>query len=180
MPEIIKEVIVVEGRSDVAAVKNAVKADCLITNGFHFGNRIMKDLKAAYEKRGLIILTDPDSAGENIRAYLAKKFPKAKHAFVSVDEATSKGDVGIEDASPESIRRALQKVKTVVPAPKEIFSTADMMKASLSGTKSASNRRAVIGAALGIGFANAKVFLKRLNAYGISREEFTAAIEDLK
>ncbi|MBR4695480.1 MAG: DUF4093 domain-containing protein, partial [Selenomonadaceae bacterium] len=34
-------------------------------------------------------------------------------------------------------------------------------------------------AALGVGFANAKTFLLRLNHYGVSREEFERALEEL-
>ena len=60
----IKEVIVVEGKSDVLAIGRALEADCLITGGFGLSKRAMNDIKAAYEKRGIIILTDPDGAGE--------------------------------------------------------------------------------------------------------------------
>ena len=37
-----------------------------------------------------------------------------------------------------------------------------------------------LGAILGIGFANAKNFLKRLNHYGVTREEFDNAIDSLE
>ena len=63
----IKEVIVVEGKSDVLAIGRALEADCLITGGFGLSKRAMNDIKAAYEKRGIIILTDPDGAGERIQ-----------------------------------------------------------------------------------------------------------------
>jgi ribonuclease M5 len=32
---------------------------------------------------------------------------------------------------------------------------------------------------LGLGFANAKTFLKRLNHYGVTREEFEQAVAEL-
>lgn len=38
-------------------------------------------------------------------------FPEALHAFVPKSEASTEDDVGIEDASPESIRKALDKVR---------------------------------------------------------------------
>ncbi|MBR1859258.1 MAG: DUF4093 domain-containing protein, partial [Selenomonadaceae bacterium] len=40
----------------------------------------------------------------------------------------------------------------------------------------AAERRMKLGAVLGIGFANAKNFLKLLNHYGVTREEFDNAI----
>ena len=44
----------------------------------------------------------------------------------------------------------------------------------------ASARRARLGEKLGLGFANAKTFLTRLNHYGVTREEFDRAIEDME
>lgn len=41
-------------------------------------NKSIEILKLAYENKGLIILTDPDYAGEEIRKYLCKHFPNAK------------------------------------------------------------------------------------------------------
>ena len=64
--------------------------------------------------------------------------------------------------------------------PEETFSMSDMMQAGLTGTGDAAARRAQLGRRLGLGFANAKTFLRRLNTYGITRTEFTAALEDME
>ncbi len=174
----IKEVLVVEGKMDVVAIGKAVEADCIITEGFNLKPKALDAIKQAYKKRGIIILTDPDSAGERIRQFLSKRFPDAKHAFVPRDEATANDDIGIEQASPESIRKALEKVRTLDWNPSEIFSGADLIRAGLSGAADASERRARLGARLGIGYANAKTFLLRLNHYGVTREEFEAALAE--
>ena len=80
----IKEVLVVEGRSDVARIQAShIDVDMITTDGFSLRKDTLEHIQRAYEKRGIIILTDPDSAGERIRMYLSKRFPKAKHAFVS-------------------------------------------------------------------------------------------------
>ncbi len=175
----LKEVIVVEGKMDVIAVKKAVDADCLITNGFEFGKNILPNIKAAYEQRGIIILTDPDAAGERIRTFLTKKFPKAKQAFVPVENATANGDIGIEQASVAAIRTALRNVQTKCANRRQEFTYADLTRHNLTGTSNAVCRRAKLGAALNIGFANAKIFLRRLNDYGITREKFEQAIETI-
>lgn len=172
---VIKEVLVVEGKMDVAAINKAVRADCIITGGFTLSPRTLTDIKAAYEKRGIIILTDPDSAGERIRKFLTERFPLAKHAFIPRAEATAQGDIGVEQAKPSAIRAALAKVRTQDLTPSETFTAADLIAYGLSGNEQAAERRAQVGAELGIGFANAKTFLRRLNTYGISRDEFTAA-----
>ena len=175
----IKEVLVVEGKMDVVAIDKAVEADCITTGGFALTKKTLADIRAAYEKRGIIIMTDPDMAGERIRGYLSKRFPVAKHAFVPVEDATAHNDIGIEQASPEAIRAALAKVRTLSFEPSEEFTAADMLRSGLSGSKDASSRRARVGAEIGIGFANAKTFLKRLNHYGVTREEFERAVSSL-
>ena len=174
----LKEVLVVEGKMDVVAVRRAVEADCIVTGGFNLSRRTLDDIKKAYERRGIIILTDPDSAGESIRRFLARRFPEAAHAFIPREEATANDDIGVEQASPESIRRALAKVRTCSMEPQEIFTSADLLLAGLSGAPTAGVRRARLGKILGIGYANARTFLRRLNHYGVTREEFDAALEE--
>lgn len=175
----IKEVLVVEGKMDVVAIDKAVEADCIITEGFNLKPKALDSIEKAYKKRGIIIMTDPDSAGERIRRFLTKRFPEAKHAFIPKEDATANNDIGIEQASPEAIRTALAKVRTMDWAPTNNFSGADLLKAGISGSPAAGEKRAKLGAVLGIGYANAKTFLHRLNNYGITREEFLQAVAKL-
>lgn len=172
----IKEVLVVEGKMDVVAIDKAVEADCIITEGFNLKPQALDSIEKAYKKRGIIILTDPDSAGERIRRYLTKRFPEAKHAFVPREDATANDDIGIEQASPEAIRKALEKVRTMDWEPKKEFTGSDLLRYGISGTPQAGELRAKLGARLGIGYANAKTFLLRLNHYGVTREEFLEAL----
>jgi len=175
----IKEVIVVEGKNDIHAVKRAVDADCITTGGFGLSPYSLDKIQQAYVKRGIIILTDPDCAGERIRSFLNKRFPEAKHAFVPKEDATAKNDVGIEQASVEAIRRALSKVRCLDWQPSNEFSLGDIMNSGLNGNHDASVRRALVGAKLGIGYANAKTFLQRLNHYGVTRAEFEQALQEI-
>jgi ribonuclease M5 len=46
------------------------------------------------------------------------------------------------------------------------------MYSGLNGSDDAGVRRSLLGATLGIGYANAKTFLQRLNNYGVTRAEF--------
>lgn len=176
----IKEVIVVEGRNDTAAVKRAVEADCLETGGFGLQAFRLDQIAKADKARGIIILTDPDSAGERIRRHLSKRFPQAKHAFVPREAAAADGDIGIEQASPEAIRAALDKARCQEWAPETRFVWSDLAAAGLTGVADAACRRAVLGERLGIGYANAKTFLHRLNSYGVTWEEFNQAIGEME
>ena len=176
----IKEVLVVEGKMDVVAIDKAVEADCIITEGFNLKPQALDSIAKAYQKRGIIIMTDPYSAGERIRRFLTKRFPEAKHAFIPKEDATANNDIGIEQASPEAIRTALAKVRTMDWEPTNNFTGADLLKAGISGSPAASEKRAKLGAVLGIGYANAKTFLQRLNHYGITRQEFQQAVAELE
>jgi ribonuclease M5 len=177
---VIREVIVVEGKKDVAAVKKAVTAECLVTEGFSLSGRVLAQIEAAYRRVGIIILTDPDSAGERIRKALEERFPRARHAFIPREEASTADDIGVERAQPAAIRAALAKARYQEWQPEETFTGDDMHRYGLVGTAQAADRRAAAGAALGIGYANAKTFLRRLNNYGVTREEFTAAMAALE
>ena len=60
----LKEVLVVEGKMDTVAVKKAVDADTIETGGFTLAPYTLALIEAAYKKRGIIIMTDPDGAGD--------------------------------------------------------------------------------------------------------------------
>ena len=69
----IKEIIVVEGKDDTAAIKKAVDADTIETNGSAINDRVQfNKIRLAQETRGVIIFTDPDFPGEKIRKTIAE------------------------------------------------------------------------------------------------------------
>lgn len=175
----LKEVLVVEGKMDTVAIRKALEADTIETGGFTLAPHTLRQIEAAYKKRGIIILTDPDGAGERIRKYLTERFPKAGQAFIPKKQATAHNDVGIEQAQPEAILEALAKVRHHEYRPQEEFTTKDLFDNGLSGGPEASARRDALGAALGIGYGNVKRFLERLNHYGVTRAEFEQALKGL-
>ncbi len=174
---IIKEVIVVEGKDDAAAVKKAVDAEIIITHGYGITGETFKRIEFAQKRTGVIIFTDPDFAGEKIRKRISERIKGCKHAFLPREEATKDDDIGIENASVESIREALSKVRMEIKFKKKEFSQRDLLLKDLVGTDNAAKRRDKLGKILGIGYCNSKQFLNRLNNYGITREEFERAIE---
>lgn len=176
----IREIIVVEGKKDIAAVKRAVEAECLSTGGYGLSDYSLKKIEIASRRNGIIVLTDPDSAGERIRKVLSARFPAAKHAFIPREAATAEGDIGVERALPEAIRAALAKARCQECPARQEFTLQDIQRAGLTGNADAAGRRAALGEALGIGYSNAKTFLRRLNSYGVTREEFLAAVTALE
>ena len=176
----IKETIVVEGRDDTAAVKQAVDGFIIETHGFGIKRQTWELIERAYNNGGIIIFTDPDFSGEEIRRKLTEKFPSAKQAFLDRKLATKKGDIGIENARPEDIAEALTKAHcTVQTEGEESFSQEDLFHAGRAGGKTSGRRREQVGKILGIGYGNAKAFLGKLNKFDISKEEFYEALRTI-
>ena len=177
----IDEIIVVEGRDDTAAILRSVDAVTIETHGYGIRPSTWELIDKAYESKGIIIFTDPDTAGEQIRRRLAERYPDAKHAFLDRSLAEKDGDIGIENASPESIQEALEKARCSAFASDEepeVFTAADLFSWGLDGTPGAAERRRTVGDRLGIGMATSKTFLRRLNHFGISRKEIEQALSE--
>ena len=177
----IDEIIIVEGRDDTAAVRRAVDAVTIETHGYGIRPSTWDVIDKAYESKGIIIFTDPDTAGEQIRRRLAERYPEAKHAFLDRGLAEKDGDIGIENASPASICAALEKARcSAFASGSEKFTPADMFRWGLAGTTESAKRRSVVGDRLGIGMASSKTFLHRLNHFGVSREEIKQVLEEIE
>ncbi len=172
MKQRIEQIIVVEGRDDESAVKAAVDAQIIATSGFGISKETWERIEKAYNGPGIIIFTDPDFAGESIRKRIEQRFPGSRHAYLDREDARKNEDIGIENASAESIITALEKTKYSLSEDKDLFTMDDLLFFGLAGTSQATYRRREMGKALGVGYGNTKTFLARLNGYGISREEF--------
>ncbi|MFL0195612.1 ribonuclease M5 [Clostridium sp. WILCCON 0269] len=173
----IKEVIVVEGKDDVAAVKRAVDAELIAVGGFGINKKVINEIKEAQNRQGVIVMTDPDFAGEKIRKIISKRVKGIKHAYISQEDGIKNGDIGIENALPQTIINALKNAKCELKEVREEFDIGDMVFFQLTGNSKSKMKRDMIGKELGIGYCNASQFLKRLNNYGITKEEFKNAID---
>lgn len=176
----IKEVIVVEGKDDTTAIRRAVEAETIETGGSAINEDVYRRIELAQQKRGIIIFTDPDHAGERLRRLITARVPGCKHAFLSQEEATKKGDIGIENASPETIRKALAAVKTDYTQEQSQIAWEDLMEAGLIVHPQASQNRMEMGKLLGIGYANGKQFYKRCQMFQITKEQFADALARLR
>ncbi|MEG2353767.1 MAG: ribonuclease M5 [Clostridium sp.] len=175
----IKEVIVVEGRDDITAVKRAVDAEIIAVGGFGINARVIDKIREAQKRCGVIVFTDPDFAGEKIRNIISKRIPQVKHAYISKQEGLKDGNIGVENASPEVILKSLQRAKCNISEKREYFKIDDMVFFSLTGMPEAKERRHLLGKELGIGYGNTMQLITRLNNYGVTKEEFIKAINKI-
>jgi ribonuclease M5 len=174
----IKEIIVVEGKDDTTAIKRAVDADTIETNGSAVNQATIEKVRRAQKTRGVILFTDPDFPGEKIRKTIAEAVPGCKHAFLTKEAATGKGGkgLGVEHATPESIREALKDAQTISETILEEITQEDLITAGLIGGEGAKERRIMLGKHLKIGYTNGKQLHKRLMIFQINKQEFAEAL----
>lgn len=180
---IVEEIVVVEGKDDTTALRRAFPGiETIETGGSAINTEILERIRLAQQRRGVIVLTDPDHAGERIRSLIQQHVPACKHAFIAKEHALGKRGVGVEHASPEILREALRQLKTPVEAVEKsgAISWADLMDAGLISHPQAAFRREQVGKLLGIGYANGKQFYKRCSMFRITGEEFACAVAALE
>lgn len=177
----IKEAIVVEGRDDEAAVLKAFDALIITTHGFGITKETWGLIEKAYKEKGIIILTDPDFSGEEIRRKVTAKCPNAKQAYMPLDKALKDGDIGIENSIPEDIVTAISKAHAVtVNENTETITMEDMRRLGLASGNGSADRRSKVADELGIGYGNCKAMLKKLNSFGISIEMLEEAADRIE
>lgn len=177
----IKEIIVVEGKADTVAVNRAVVADTIETGGSAISEDVLKRIKLAQRRRGVIVFTDPDYAGERIRRIVRHAVTCCKHAFLPREAALNNGKVGVEYAAPVAIRHALAQARAE-HLQEELacgVTWEEYVSSGLTAHPMARKRRERIGHALGIGYANARGLYNRLRALCISADEFRIAVQQL-
>ena len=159
----IREAIVVEGRYDKNTLSQMVDTVIVETSGFG----IFKDkerlalLRRLAEKRGLIVLTDPDGAGFVIRSHLRGSIPpeQVKHAYVPdvygkerrKRRGGKEGKLGVEGMSPAVLEAVLRRAgATFLDEPDAAAQTsppitkADLFALGLSGGPGAAERRGML------------------------------------
>ena len=194
----VREVIVVEGRYDRNALSQAVDCTVIETSGFGVFSDSEKIslLRKLADKRGLIILTDPDGAGFLIRGHLKGMLDgaKVKHAYVpeiSGRERRKRADskarlLGVEGMSPSVIIDALERAgatfEDTCDSPcrtDDPITKADMYELGLSGGINSAEKRAVLARHLELPAAmSSNALLDVINSL-FTRDEFLAVIGQL-
>lgn len=181
--EKLKEVVIVEGRDDIRRLREVMDVDCIETHGLGLNDEIMDLIEEAYHKRGIIIFTDPDYAGETIRKQIMQRCPEAKQAFITrrEGEPNKKGNsLGVEHASDDAIYEALTSASSA-HLQKESHITDDLLRHyQLIGYKDSKQRREWLGETLRIGYTNGKQLKKRLALFQITQKQLEEAMEEFE
>ncbi|MBR2133700.1 MAG: DUF4093 domain-containing protein [Eubacterium sp.] len=119
----IKEAVIVEGKYDKIKLSNLIDALIIETNGFS----IYKDkekldfIKKLADERGVIILTDSDHSGTQIRNYLADVLKESTYKHIYIPDIYGKerrkaqpskeGKLGVEGMSDALLAELFEKSK---------------------------------------------------------------------
>lgn len=185
----VREVIVVEGRYDRNTLLQAVDATVVEVGGFTlFRDREkVAYLRALAEKRGIILLTDADSAGFVIRNHLKGCLPpeRVKQAYIPdvygkerrKKKPGKEGKLGVEGMRPEVLVEALRRAGATFEGEGRRtaagITKADLLEKGLIGQNSR-EKRLEIQKKLGFPeHLTANGLLEAMNLL-LSREEFDA------
>jgi len=194
----IPQAILCEGRYDATRIRALFDTLVVEARGF----RIFKDkekltlLRRLARERGLILLSDPDGAGQVIRNFLRGAIgdPNAKvyHAYVPPvagkerrkAHPSAEGLLGVEGASDEAILQAIARSgaptdeKPAGPAGPAI-TRLDLYEDGFSGGPNSASRRQALLRISGLpSHLGAKAMLEALNLF-YSREDYRALVEKL-
>lgn len=164
----VKEVIVCEGRYDKDTLSQVFDAIIVETGGFGVFNDSEKLdlLRKLAQARGLIILTDSDGAGFQIRGYLKGAIDPSlvKHAYIPdvpgrerrKKMASKAGTLGVEGMRPEVLIEALRRAGATFEGKEKTahgageINAAVLYELGLSGQPGSSDRRVALLKSLGL------------------------------
>ena len=162
----INEAVVVEGKYDKIKLSGILDTVIVETDGF----AIFKDkekqrlIRFLAEKRGIIIMTDSDSAGFKIRSFIKNitKNDNVKNVYIPdvygkekrKTEMSKEGKLGVEGMETQIIMTALQKagvmcVENTKKEGREITHT-DFFEDGMSGGENSSMMRKALAKELGL------------------------------
>lgn len=190
--------IIVEGKYDKIKLKSIVDGIVITTDGFgiYKNKEKISLIRAFAHKTGVIILTDSDGAGFQIRNHLKSCIGGGKIINIYIpdvfgkerrkEKPSAEGKLGVEGIDPEVLRKAfieagvLSETSESRAAPKEKWLTrADMLDDGLIGKSNSAALRKQLCKALGLP--------ERLSSEGLSealnslydREQYEKALLEI-
>jgi ribonuclease M5 len=177
MKKHIKELIVVEGTSDVNFLSSFLDADFVITSGSGIDEETINYIEQASLKRGVILLLDPDYPGEQIRKKIYARVKDAKQAFINPKLAKKGKKLGVAETTKEEVLRALSSL-VIFNEKVESLTQSEFFKLGLIGQANSSNKRLIVENHFNLGHGSAKTILKRINGLGITYDEIKKVVGD--
>ena len=182
----IKQAVIVEGKYDKIKLAGVLDAIIIQTDGFAvFKDRDKQRLiKRLAQTRGIVILTDSDSAGFKIRSFIGGMVGKemVRHAYIPDvfgkehrKEAPSKeGKLGVEGINDDILLNLFKKANITSQSVEIInpVTSADMFSLELSGTPNAKQNKKKLLKSLDLPeFLSTSSLISYINS-SMTKEEF--------
>lgn len=192
----IKEAVIVEGKYDKIKLSGIIDTVIIETDGF----AIFKDkekqnlIRFLSEKRGIIIMTDSDSAGFKIRNFIngITKSENIKNVYIPdiygkekrKTESSKEGKLGVEGMKPDVILSALQKAGVLCDTNEKIehqeITHTDFFEDGISGGENSSQIRKALAKELELPERiSSSSLLKIINSY-MTYDEYKEAIRKVQ
>ena len=155
----IKQAVIVEGKYDKIKLSGIIDAPIIQTDGFG----IFKDkelqlmIRKLAEKRGILVLTDSDSAGFKIRSFIGSTVNQKDiiHAYIPdifgkesrKTEPSKEGKIGVEGVSEQVIMQALANAGVLCESasePERPITKLDLYELGFTGGPDSSKKRAAL------------------------------------
>ncbi len=193
----VEQAIIVEGKYDKIKISSIIDATIIVTNGYGiFKDKEKLDLIRYYaQKKGIIILTDSDSAGFRIRGYLKGAVPAGNIINVYIPDVFGKekrkekpsceGKLGVEGIKKQLIIDAFEKAGikfngVTQGEKKELITVSDIYELGLTGGHDSSELRRNLLGQLGLPQKlSTSGMLEILNSM-LSKEELLNAVNKIK
>ena len=187
--------IIVEGKYDVIKLSRIVDGLIIKTDGFG----IFKDkekqqlLRRLAGEKGIIVLTDSDSAGFLIRKFLKSSIPEDRITHVYIPDVYGKekrkiqagkeGKLGVEGISESVLLEAFRKAGVICDETdteeRRLITNIDLYEAGLMGRDNGKEKRVKLMKALALPERlSTSSLLKILNTF-VTYEEFTEKLKEL-
>ena len=147
--------IIVEGRYDKSTLSGFIDGTVITTGGFSiFNNKEKQALIRRLAKDGIIVLTDSDGGGKQIRAFLAGLVPREKVHNLYIPKIEGKesrkrkagaaGILGVEGMEKDVLLRLLEPFTagSVTEKSSKMITKVDFFVDKLTGCDNASENRA--------------------------------------
>lgn len=186
--------VIVEGKYDVIKLSNIIDALIIKTDGFGIfkDSEKQKLIRRLAKEKGIIVLTDSDSAGFVIRNFISSCVPKDKIINVYIPdlfgkekrktERSKEGKLGVEGVPEQVILDALKKAGVTAGQTNEkrrLITNVDLYEYGLSGRENSSLKRKKLLAALSLPERmSTSSLVKILNAF-VTYEEFIEKVKEL-
>lgn len=189
----IKEAVIVEGRYDKLKLSNILDTLIIETNGFgiYKDKEKIEFIRRLANERGIIILTDSDHSGFQIRHFLSSGISKdkIKHIYIPdifgkekrKDKPSKEGKLGVEGMNEELLLELLEnaQVSSTESNNDNPVTNFDMFDFGFSGTPNAKQNKKKLLKALNLPeFLSTNSLLSYINS-SMSRDDFIDLVNKL-